>query len=1035
MTDKELVDKLKQLLKELFQFENNDLDFGIYRILNIKKNEISDFIEKDLFDIIKKEISTVKETQYLDKELEDLQEEIEKNFGCRIKDAIKKYNENPKIKDFVEKQKDYEKQSVEIETEEEIYNNIINFFSRYYDNGDFVSKRRYSKSNKYSIPYNGEEVYLYWANNDQYYIKTAETFRNYSFKAGGWNINYEIIYEDIEVEKSNIKDTQKKYFIFNSIKTQGKNIIDIRFGYRGLTSEEEEIIKKEAGKKSINKDYVNLYNLNRIKETVEISSIEELRKKHHKLNGNLSDKSELEWHLNKYTMRNTTDYFIHKNLKKYLSQELDFYIKNEMFQIDNLNSYEDLDFNLNKIKTFKTISTKLIEFLSQIEDFQKKLWEKKKFIISTDYCITLDYINEKYYPEIIKNKQQLLEWKKLFKFDIQKELTKNKGKIDTAFIADEEKLNNILKSNLTLVIDTKFYNIDFKYNILSEIENLDQKITAILFNSENFHVLNLLLNKYSEKIKCCYIDPPYNTGNDGFLYKDHYQTSSWLSFIHDRLTLAKELMSVDSMLITHIDEHEYENMQKLIDIVFGKEENIGPIFWNKGNPKGDAKAISIQHEFVCIALKSFQYFKENEMNLVKKKRNAEKIINKSNNLMRKFKDLDKVKTELQKWIRNQSNFSGGEKAYNIVDKNGRVYQKVSMAWPNKKKAPEKFFKPLIHPITNKPCPIPNRGWRYTPESMQELLEKDLIAFGTDESTQPRRKYYLDENMYENVPSYVYYAGSDDIFFSNINVKFDNYPKPLYISEYLLQIPPNNDQGIFLDFFAGSGTTGHAILNMNKNFSENRKFILVEMGKYFNSVLKQRLLKVIYSNNWKEGNPLDSDGFTKQLIKYHVLEQYEDTLNNIDFIIPNSLALNSKDYKIKYMLDFETKKSNVLLNIDLLDNPFEYKLEIEENNEIKIFNIDIIETFNYIAGIFVDRIIKKQDNSVDYIIVNGKREEKRVIVIWRNKNNSFNPKQDKEFVEKEIIADVEYDEIFVNGSSLIENAISLDELFKKSMLGE
>jgi len=544
MTDQELTDKLKQMLKELFQFENNDLDFGIYRIINIKKKEISEFIEKELFESVKKEIRTVKDMQNNRKELEDLQTEIEDLFGISIKSAKEKYVETPKIKEFIEKENEIKKEDTETESEEEIYNNIINFFSRYYDNGDFISKRRYSKSNKYLIPYNGEEVYLYWANNDQYYIKTTETFKNYSFKTGNWKINFEIIDEDVEFEKNNIKESQNKYFIFNSIEPQSKDIINIHFGYRGLSSEEEELIKKDVGKKSINKDYVNLYNLNQIKKTVEIASIEELRKKHQKLNGDLSDKSELEWHLNIYTKKNTTDYFIHKNLKKFLSQELDFYIKNELFQIDNLNSFEDLNFNLHKIRTLKIITMKIIEFLFQIENFQKKLWEKKKFIISTDYCITLDYINEKYFPEIIKNKQQLLEWEELFKFDIQKELKKNKGKIDTVSISEEEKLVNILRSNLNLVIDTKFYNIDFKYKILSEIKNLDNNTTGILFNSENFQALNLLLKKYSEKVKCCYIDPPYNTGNDGFLYKDHYQTSSWLSSIQDRLTIAKDLSAM-----------------------------------------------------------------------------------------------------------------------------------------------------------------------------------------------------------------------------------------------------------------------------------------------------------------------------------------------------------------------------------------------------------------------------------------------------------------------------------------------------------
>ncbi|KKN02763.1 hypothetical protein LCGC14_1114490, partial [marine sediment metagenome] len=241
MVNQELIEKLKHLLKKLFQFENNDLDFGIYRIINIKRKEISEFIETDLF--------------------KSISQELEKHKNQQI-------------------------------SEEVVYNNIINFFSRYYDNGDFISKRRYSKSNKYLIPYNGEEVYLYWATNDQYYIKTAETFKNYSFKIGNWKIKFEIIDEDVEFEKNNIKETQNKYFIFNSIEPLSNNIINIRFGYRGLSSEEEELIKEEVGKKSIKKDYVNIYNLNRIKETVEISSVEELKTKHQKLNGDLTDKTE-----------------------------------------------------------------------------------------------------------------------------------------------------------------------------------------------------------------------------------------------------------------------------------------------------------------------------------------------------------------------------------------------------------------------------------------------------------------------------------------------------------------------------------------------------------------------------------------------------------------------------------------------------------------------------------------------------------------------------------------------------------------------
>jgi len=170
-----------------------------------------------------------------------------------------------------------------------------------------------------------------------------------------------------------------------------------------------------------------------------------------------------------------------------------------------------------------------------------------------------------------------------------------------------------------------------------------------------------------------------------------------------------------------------------------------------------------------------------------------------------------------------------------------------------------------------------------------------------------------------------------------------------------------------------------------------------------------------------------------LFKYQTLEQYEDSLLNIDFIEPNVIAKESKDYKIKYMLEFESKGSNVFLNLDALDNPFEYKLKFEENNELKEKNIDLVETFNYLAGITVKSIKKVANGPITYVIVKGYRNEKDVIVIWRNKPEGFDPVKDKEFIEKEILKE-EYDEILVNGNSLVKGAKSIDEIFKTSMFG-
>ncbi len=994
MSKEERIRKLTLLLKELFQFENNDLDFGIYRIINIKRKEISEFIDTELFEIIKEKIKTVEDNTELEKNLESLKKEIENTFGCDIIEAKKKYAETPKVKDYVDMEKEFKVSEKESDIEEEIYDDIISFFSRYYDKGDFISKRRYSKDNKYAIPYNGEEVYLYWANNDQYYIKTAENFRNYSFKAGSIKVDFEIISEDVDVEKNNIKDAEKKFFIFyDAGYDQSNKIVNVKFGYRGLTEDEENTIKDKTDKKNLGKDEVNVYNLERINEKIAIYGLSELQQKHTKMDGSKSDSSELKWHLNKYTTKNTSDYFIHKDLKKFLKQELDFYIKNELLHVDDIDTKENLNINLKRIKVFKEISLKIIEFLAQIEDFQKKLWEKKKFVISTDYCITLDYIDGKYYSQIIENKAQLNEWKNLFSFDIEEQVKKLKGTLLAH--GNDDKRIEVLKQNPTLVIDTKFYDIDFKYRLISEIDNLDEKIDGILINSDNFHTLNLLKEKFKNKINCCFIDPPYNTGNDEFLYKDNFMNSSWISMMNDRLECCLYLLNEAGILWCTIDDNEAFNLHMIMEKIVGENNLFPKIVWQHSiQGKGYAGSLTLHHNYVFGLRKT-----ENGI-LGLLERTEEHNINYS----------------------NPDNDSNGP--WRAGDVRNALFR------PN-----------LIYDIktpSGKIIKSPPNGWRWSKETLQEKINTGEIIFSDDEN-RIIRKIYL-KNQEGRVPESIWFAknvGSTRSANSELKnlfgekIPFDT-PKPVELIENLSQISINNKKSTILDFFAGSGTTGHAILNVNRVDEGHRKFILGEMAQYFNSVLKPRILKVIYSDNWKDGKPQDNDGSKKQIIKYQTLEQYEDSLNNIDFREPSTLAKKSKDYVLKYMLEFESKGSNVLINLDMFDKPFEYKIKVDENNEIKEKKVDLIETFNYIYGLDVKTIQKKKNIATDYIIVKGQRNEKDIVVIWRDKTDDFNPEQDKKFIETEVLTE-DFDEIFTNGTSLVKEAKSVDEIFKTNML--
>lgn len=576
--------KLIQLLTKIFQFENEDLNFGVYKILNYKKDEISQFIQKDLIEEISNELDllSAEEKIILTRDLERIKKQLQ-DFG------VPDYENNPK---YQEKKEELENLTVSEEIEKEIYNHIYAFFSRYYDKGDFISKRRYGRNNKYTIPYNGEETLLYWANNDQYYIKTSEFLQKYSFRIPDLKVNFKIV--EAEEEKGNVKSDENKFFIVlnDPVYSFEDKELNIYFKYRGLTKKEKKVFSRP------NQDKINNYNIEVIIETLgKDSQFKKILKKDE------NDKTVLEKHLIRYTARNTYDYFIHKDLKGFLDRELDFYIKNEILDLSDVTLLDKDHFHsyILEIKVIKNICLKIIDFLAQIENFQKKLWEKKKFVLETNYCITLDYIQEKHYPTILQNENQAGEWKTLFKFDINKEINKIKSSIPN--YSDEELEIEVLRQNPTLMIDTKFFNETFKIEILSEIDNLDQNVTGILINSDNFHALNLLLEKYRGKIKCCYIDPPYNAKSSEILYKNEFKHSSWLSLMENRVEVGKLFLNDTGIFVIAIDENEQEKLGLLLDNIFvDHNKTCVTIIHNPGGIQGDN--FSYTHEYAYFIFPS-----------------------------------------------------------------------------------------------------------------------------------------------------------------------------------------------------------------------------------------------------------------------------------------------------------------------------------------------------------------------------------------------------------------------------------------------
>lgn len=904
------LERFTNLLKQIFELDKADLDFGIYRIMNLRKDTIADFLEKKLprkvTETLQPYVQNDKNT--LKEEISELRKQAKDLMGIEIEQLPV---ESPLVIKYNEKIRQFNNGTDLSALESEVYSSLFSFFNRYYDEGDFISKRRY-KEGVYAIPYEGEEVKLYWANQDQYYIKSSENFKDYTFSYNGVKVHFRIV--DATTEKNNNKESKEKnrYFMLYKecdekpeLKTfeydESKKELYIRFVYDIPVTK----IKKDELDSEINARVVQ-YIANLSKPELNPLIMSESPK----------EKTPIATQLATYVAKNSFDYFIHKNLRKFLNRELDFFIKNEVMHIDDLDTENEkmADAYIAKVRTIKKIGKIIIDFLAQIEDFQKKLWLKKKFIVSTNYCITLDKIDTKFYKEISENKKQCQEWKNLYS-------------INEIVGWTEPPSIDFLKNNQHLIIDTQYFSTRFKDELISEYKNLDDEIDGLMVNGDNFQALNLLKNRYFQKIDCCYIDPPYNKETGDFAYKDNYKNSSWLTMMDDRISLTQSYLKQKARLMISIDDLERDNLKKLIDTNYNNFQFLGTITWEK-RTKSQNTSTSKR-----MLQSKTEYILPYSMNLDRQEFNLE---------------------------------SNGKKEYPLTDENGEKYRIAPLEVMSSESV--RGRPSMIYPILGV---LPGNGkqWEIGKVTVEDLEAQGRIFLKDnwpyvkytphdedEDNFRPFWSHFFDKELYGTAESGLSLLDKDMGFGKDFNTV-----KPINLMTKLLNHVTSKNQ-IIMDYFAGSGTTGHAVIQLNRNEPQKRKYILVEMAEYFNKLTKPRIEKAIYSDSWKEGKPLNRKTGISQLVKYITLESYEDTLNNIALESEhNYSSLFGDDYLINYMFNFETESS--LLKLNNFKYPFDYQMKIIENNETKKRNIDLVETFNYLVGLSINSISQIQRYNV------------------------------------------------------------------------
>lgn len=1020
----ERMERFIALLNQMFEMDKSDLDFGIYRILNIRRDEIQKFFREGLPRQITETLAPF--AQGNKDELRQKIAEIEKQaaeFGTSPEN-------NPKYNEL----KAQLQQGTDLSAlESDVYSALYNFFSRYYDEGDFISKRRY-KEGVYAIPYEGEEVKLYWANQDQYYIKTSENFKDYTFTAGDYTVHFLLV--DATTEQNNNKETDDKkrqFMLFTEDEEQHPGLktfelneeektINIRFIFD--IPEDKKAKYQELNATAI-KQWLSTQPTNVMMELLRIANPDAKAK---------DQISIIEKHLKAYVAKNTFDYFIHKDLGGFLKRELDFFIKNEVMHLDDLDTENEarVETYIAKVRAIKQVGRVIIKFLAQIENFQKKLWLKKKFVVETNWCITLDRIPDEYYEKIRQNKKQVEEWKELYAIHLlEPDLEHTEAFTEVPSLL-------FLKQNQNLIVDTKHFSEEFKQRLIAEIDDLDKSTGGLMINSDNYQALGLLKEKYSKAVTCVYIDPPYNTDATPILYKNGYKDSSWLTLIHDRMHRTKDLLDPNvGYWSVAIDDMELHNLYKVM-----QQELIGmdifQVIVNHYPGSGTGRSnVSKTHEYNLFA------------------------IPKNTDILR-----GKVKPGGER-IRGFCRSGTGDNNYRygrpnsfyavlVNDKHEIVGfeapPSLSDSYPTSP-TPEGYIR--IYPLGGNGV---ERCWSLGYDSAEKYWKAGMLECTPNNII--RRKYY-DGASRELCPSlWVDKKYSAVVYGTNLLTKMFgesdkfSFPKSLYtVSTAIESGTFDEPDSVVLDYFGGSGTTGHAVMTLNEVDGGNRRFILIEMGSYFNNVTLTRVKKAAYSLEWDKGKPLSRKGNNCSIIKYLRLESYEDALSNIDLKKNDGYArLFGDDYMINYMLDIEAKGS--LLNLKAFKTPFSYEMNITEKNETKPHRVDVCETFNYLIGLTVQHqgAIRSYDSrpatkpeyegAVDLVkgtqfafrqIEGTLPDRRKALVIWRTIGEDLqacNAALDAYFTKYRINPrDREYDVIYVNGDNNLENLRMDDETWK------
>ncbi|EKE83002.1 DNA methylase family protein [Helicobacter pylori R030b] len=596
----------------------------------------------------------------------------------------------------------------------------------------------------------------------------------------------------------------------------------------------------------------------------------------------------------KFKKQGSMDYFIHKNALGFLKEQLDLYLFEYLFKEISVFTKERLD----GINIIKEVALEVIVLVSEFENELCKIWNKPRFVLNSHFIVSLDKLKAKNYDlNKITNHpnypKQVKEWQDL----------------------NLETKDNLLENEF-LPLDTIYFK-DLEEEIKDQFS--ENEINGTLIKSENYQALNSLKNRYKGTIDCIYIDPPYNTQNNEFIYADNFKRSSWLAMMENRLELAHALLSDKGAMFISIDDNEQANLKILCDEIFGEDNFVGDFIRKTKSTTNDAKiGLNYQHEFLLCYAKDKNY-----TNLLGGEKNLENYKNPDN-------DPNGA------WINGDPSAKSGNM------KTG-------------------YFG-VTNPYTNKvDYPPVGMFWRFSQNTLQKHIDEGRICFKKDHKDNERgfiyKRYLKDlkttkktfDSLIFSDNCYMNQAATKELISLGFAEIFKNAKPESLIATILEHATQEND--LVLDFFAGSGTTC-AVAHKLK-----RKYIGVEMGEHFESVILPRLKKVV--GGFKSGAAKEFNG--GGAIKVYELESYEEILRKIKY------QNNDKPlaYEEQYSDLVECTNDSYALNVEALES----------------MGVDIKETLQNLHGVgvefFNEKVVKFKGNDKEVGILKALKEA----LIW------------------------------------------------------